>query len=241
MVGFNLRWHRLARQARELIQRGVLGSLEFMASVSTTGIRHRQNVSEWRKRRELGGGTLFEDAAHYFDLSRFLFQSDVEEVSATSRSEHWDDVTGSVTFRMANDVLVTSVFSEATSPCKEIQIYGQAGCLRLSLYRFDGLEFVPLSSAPGDVRTRLRSIIHSLKELPQAVLDLRQGGEQAIMFKAQWRHFIDSIQRDTAPECTLEDGRHALQAALAAVESASTGRVVRVAQASREITPVVLE
>lgn len=238
MVGFNLRWHRLVRQAREMIQRGTLGPLELIVSVFTTGIRYRQRVSEWKRRRELGGGVLVENAVHYFDLWRFLLQSEIEEVFAISRSEQWDDLTATVTARMANGVLVASVFSESASEHQEMQLYGQAGHLHLSLYRFDGLKFLPPSTFPGDIRTRLQDIAHFLKESPGATLNVRQGGDYKASFRAQWRHFIDSIQQDRPPGCTLEDGRRALQVALAAVESASLGQPVKVAQAPRKIAPL---
>jgi predicted dehydrogenase len=78
MVGFNLRWHRLVRQAREMIQLGKLGTIELVLSAFASEARYRQNVSEWKKRRELGGGVLVENAVHYFDLWRFLLQVEVE-------------------------------------------------------------------------------------------------------------------------------------------------------------------
>jgi len=43
----------------------------------------------------------------------------------------------------------------------------------------------------------------------------------------QWQHFADCILRQSKPECTLEDGKRAVEIALAATESASTGRVVK--------------
>jgi predicted dehydrogenase len=77
MVAFNLRWHRLVRQAREVIQRRTLGPLTLIRTALTS---YHENVPEWRRRRELGGGALFELAVHHFDLWRFLLQSEVEEV-----------------------------------------------------------------------------------------------------------------------------------------------------------------
>ncbi len=236
MVGFNMRWHRLVLQAREMIQRGTLGPLKSIRTVFTN--RSRENEPEWRKRREMGGGVLIEEAVHYFDLWRFLLQSEVEEIFTMSRSEQWDDETATVTARMANGVLAAGVSSQDTSDSNETEIYGQRGCLRVSCYRFDGLEYFPSSSFPGDVRTRLRGVANFLKELPQAALGMRQGGDYLDSFHAEWRHFIDSIQQDTPPACTLEDGRHALQVAIAAVESASRGKPVKVAQVPRKIPPV---
>ncbi|KPL15505.1 MAG: hypothetical protein AMJ93_16545 [Anaerolineae bacterium SM23_84] len=236
MVGFNLRWHRLVRQAREIVQRGTLGPVKSLRSVITS--RFREDEPEWTKRRKLGGGVLIELAVHSFDLWRFLLQSEIEEVFAMSRSGRWEDETATVTARMANGVLTSAVFSKGTGENNEMEIYGQNGHLYISSYRFDGLEFVPSSSFPGSVRTRLRRMAHTLKELPQAASAIRQGGDFVASYQAEWRHFIDSIQQDTPVESTLEDGRRALQVVLAAVESASLGQPVRVAQASRKITPI---
>ena len=71
-VGFNLRWHRLLREGREMIRRGDLGEIEFIRTTLTT---HHDKVPEWTKRREDGGGALNDMAVHHFDLWRFLFDS----------------------------------------------------------------------------------------------------------------------------------------------------------------------
>jgi hypothetical protein len=65
-----------------------------------------------------------------------------------------------------------------------------------------------------------------------------QGGDFIASYRAEWRHFIDCIQRDAQPERTLEDGRRALQVVLAVIESASLGEPVRVAQAPRGIASI---
>lgn len=234
-VGFNLRWHRLVRQARKTIQRGSLGRLELMRTALTS---YHDNVPEWRKRRGMGGGVLFEQAVHHFDLWRYLLQSEVEEVFATSRSERWEDETATVTARMANGVLASSVFSERTRASNELEIYGEAGRLHVDCYRFDGLEYVSSSQAPGGIRSRIRKMANTLRDLPLGISKMGQGGDFIASYRAEWRHFIDCIQRDAQPECALEDGRRALQVVLAVIESASLGEPVRVAQAPRGIASI---
>jgi predicted dehydrogenase len=229
MVGFNLRWHRLVRQAREIIQNGMLGPIELALSVSTTGTRCNPHAPEWMSRRELGGGVLFEYAGHFFDLWRFLFQDELKQIFALSRSEKWDDVSATVIAHMRNGVSVTSIFSESTSTNKEIQIYGQNGSLHISLYRFDGLGFIPRSSLPGDIETRLREIVHTIGQIPRAFSSRKRGGDHGASFAAEWQHFADCIKQNAKPECTLEDGRKALQAIVAALESAGTGKPVYLA------------
>lgn len=186
-------------------------------------------VPEWRQHRERGGGVLFELAVHHFDLWRFLLQSEVEEVSAATRCGQWEDEAATVTARMANGVLVTSVFAERTSESHELEIYGQAGRLKLSCYDFDGLECFSTAGFSGDVRNRLRRIASTFRELPRGLRSMGRGGDFIASYRAEWSHFIDAIRRNTPLESTLDDGLHALEVVLAAVTSASKGQPVIVA------------
>jgi UDP-N-acetylglucosamine 3-dehydrogenase len=46
--------------------------------------------------------------------------------------------------------------------------------------------------------------------------------------KLELLHFIDCVQNDKKPRVSGEDGKHALEVALAAVESARTGKVCEI-------------
>jgi predicted dehydrogenase len=228
MLGFNLRWHPFVRKAREIIKGGSLGHIEMVLSVSTTGTRFNAKAPVWMDRRESGGGVLFEYSGHFFDLWRFLFDEDVEQVFAVSRSDEWDDVSATVNARMTNGIPVTSAFSEATTTNKEIHIYGQTGSLSMSLYRFDGLKFIPKSNPPGGIAGRLQDTVHTIGQIPRAFSHRRWGGIHNSAFAAEWQHFADCLQRDVPPECTMEDGKKTLQATFAAMESSSTGKPVHI-------------
>ena len=71
-------------------------------------------------------------------------------------------------------------------------------------------------------------VMLALRELPQAIPAMRQGGDFAANFYGLWRHFIDCIQQDKSPECTLEAGKRAFSIALAAMDSASSGQAVQI-------------
>lgn len=231
MVGFSMRWHRHVRRAKELLERGVLGTDLILHTIFTSGFRFHGDIPAWRKRRDQGGGVIFEMGVHHFDLWRFLLDRPVEEVFAVTRSADWDDEAATVTARLAGGALAVSAFSESTAAINDLEIYGSEGRLRLSCYQFDGFEYASSSDPPGGMGRRLRRAGGLLKEFLAASPALRQGGDWAACYRAEWRHFLRSIERDTPVGCTLEDGRHAVAVAVAAVESATRGRPVAVYQA----------
>ena len=235
LMGFNFRRHRLIRQARDLLRQGVVGQVEIVRSVFASA---HENPSEWQKHRSSGGGALFDQAIHLFDQWRFLLDSEVEEVFATSQSASWEDETVTVTARLTNGVLATAACSERTGENNEVEIHGRRGLLQVSCYRFDGLVYSQTGSIPGSARARLEACARMLKELPGSLAQLRYGGDVMASYREEWRHFLGAIRDDSPVECTLEDGRRALEIVFAAMASASSGQAVRVAQAPRRVTPV---
>jgi myo-inositol 2-dehydrogenase/D-chiro-inositol 1-dehydrogenase len=169
---------------------------------------------------------------HHFDLWRFLLGSEVEEIHAVSRSGQWEDETAALTARMANGTLVAAVFAVHTGKRNDVEIYGRDGSLSFSFYRFDSLDHVTGRSRTDGIPIRLRELVHALREMPRGLLGLRRGGDFLASYQAEWRHFFTAIRDDAPIECTLEDGRRALNVVLAAARSASSGRPVQVADVS---------
>jgi predicted dehydrogenase len=238
LIGFNLRWHRLVRRAREVIDGGSLGPLETMHTTFTSRTGFATHGSDWRHQHDLGGSVLFDLGIHHFDLWRFLMRSEVEEVFARYRSDDPAVERAAVSATMGNGVLVTALFSHGLSDTNELEICGRKGRLRLSCYRFDSLRVSENSAAHGAVRDWLSGMVRAFRNGPQAASGWRQGGDVIASYRAEWQHFIDSIRKDTRVQCSVEDARSALQVALATVESASCGQPVRVAQAARAIIPI---
>ena len=232
MVGFNMRWHPHVKAAREMIQRKKLGELKSIRTVFTSGIRHRRNVREWRRRRVLGGGGLVELAVHQFDLWRFLLGSEVEEISVISRSSEWDDETLVISARMTNGVLVSSVIAQGSIDSYEVEIFGTADRVQLSCYRSRGL--YSSAGAPSG------KVMQAMKQWGQAFRLKRAGGPYLASYRNEWRHFVDCIERDIPVQSTLDDGRRALQVVLAGAVSASRGETVKIADAPSELLPVAI-
>lgn len=223
MVGFNLRWHRLLRRARDLIRVGELGDIKLVRTVFTSGVRLREEPANWRRLRETGGGALFELGVHHFDLLRFLLGSEASEVYASSSSA---DETVTLLMRMEDGVQVVSAFAEGTGENHAVEVYGERGWMSLNAYRADGLEQFGAGQYPGAMKTRLRGLARTLLDLPRMARQTRRGGDHVASYAEEWRHFAGAIRRESPVESTLLDGRRALEIALAAWESDSSGRAV---------------
>jgi predicted dehydrogenase len=88
-VGFNHRYHRAFRKARELFEAGALGDLMFIRACYGHGGRIGYD-KEWRANPELsGGGELIDQGPHLIDLSRW-FLGEFEEVQGFAHTYYWD-------------------------------------------------------------------------------------------------------------------------------------------------------
>jgi predicted dehydrogenase len=88
-VGFNHRYHRAFRKARELFEAGVLGELMFIRARYGHGGRIGYD-KEWRAKPDLsGGGELIDQGSHLIDLSRW-FLGDFDAVQGFAHTYYWD-------------------------------------------------------------------------------------------------------------------------------------------------------
>lgn len=237
MVGFNLRWHRLIRQAQNVLAGGGLGAPVTMHTTFTSRSAFPAHDSQWRRRPDLGGGVLIDLGVHHFDLWRFLMRCEVEEVYVRQHLNEPGVECLAVSATMTNGALITGSFSHGVSDSNELEICGTRGRLSLSCYRFDSLR-IDQNAPRGALRSWTDGVIRALRSAPSAAIRWRQGGDTIASYRDQWRHFVDAIRGRIPLECGLEQGRSALRVALAAAQSASIGRPVSVAHATGSITPL---
>ncbi len=224
MLGFNFRWHRLLRRARDFIRSGGLGQIKAIQSVYTHW--HPGTTAQpWHGKREYGGGVLHNDGVHHFDLWRFLLEREVSEIfSISTPSEFFDDETSAVTAWMDDNIIANGVFSFGSTPESIIDVYGSAGRLTISCYCFDGFRFLSNQTYAGSMAARIGKIVNTIKDLPEIIPALIKGGDFVCAYQDLWNHFADCIITGRQPDCTLEDGKKAVEIARAAIESVIGGR-----------------
>ena len=224
-VGFNMRQHRLVREARAVLARGELGRVKLVRTIFACGTRARPGYPAWRLRRESGGGSVFELGTHHFDLVRFMLGQEAREVYASCDET---DETSAVTLKTDRGAQVVVTLSEGTGESHELEFHGERGWLRVSCYRADGLERLDAGQYAGSVHARLKGLTRTLRALPRVLAQARDGGDYVNSYAEEWRHFGEAVRGRGRVCATLEDGRRALEIALAAAESTRTGRAVKV-------------
>jgi predicted dehydrogenase len=131
-VGFNHRYHRAMRKARELVDAGALGELMFVRSHYGHGGRPGYE-REWRADpARSGGGELIDQGPHVIDLARW-FLGDFAEIQGAADTLFWDMPVDDNAFLLLRTAERRSAFLSVS--CTEwknnfsFQIYGKHGKL----------------------------------------------------------------------------------------------------------------
>lgn len=134
-VGFNHRYHRSLRKAKELVNSGVLGELMFVRARYGHGARLGYD-KEWRADPALsGGGELIDQGPHLIDLARW-FLGEITEVNGFAHTYFWDMPVDDNGFMLLKTAKKQAAFLHAS--CTEwknlfsMEIYGKLGKLDLS-------------------------------------------------------------------------------------------------------------
>ena len=134
-VGFNHRYHRSLRKAKEIVDAGGLGELMFIRARYGHGGRIGYD-KEWRSKPELsGGGELIDQGPHLIDLSRW-FLGEFAEVRGFAHTYFWDMPVDDNGFMLLKTAKKQVAFLHAS--CTEwknlfsMEVYGKDGKLDLS-------------------------------------------------------------------------------------------------------------
>ena len=134
-VGFNHRYHRSLRKAKELVDSGVLGELMFVRARYGHGARIGYD-KEWRADPALsGGGELIDQGPHLIDLTRW-FLGEITEIQGFAHTYFWDMPVDDNGFMLLKTEKKQVAFLHVS--CTEwknifsLEIYGKLGKLDLS-------------------------------------------------------------------------------------------------------------
>lgn len=218
LVGFNLRHHPVIQTAYKMIRAGQLGTLRTV-STFLGNTRVRNTGDAWRRDPAHGGDVFFEFGVHHFDVLRYLVGSEVTELYASETTSPRGGVTATAQLHFADGTIANATVAEDTVEHNSIELVGDRGKLNLSLYRFDGLQFVPRGVMAGAVGLRASDAGKTLVALPAALPRIRRGGDYLLTYRTEWDHFCAVIETGAEPLAHARDGLEATRIAHAARQS----------------------
>ena len=210
-IGFQRRFDRGWRRAHDLARDGTLGEVHLLRSIT-------RDPAVPRPEGPLPWAVFLETMIHDFDVLRWLAGSEAVEVSAMGGSLGWKDDpaagfldTAVATVRFANGALGTAdvSFQGAYGYDVRAEVFGSGGMVAAGDGRLDS---ATVYAAAGVTRAQASWF----KDL---------FGDAYV---AELAHFVECVRTGTLPSVTGADGRASLAMAVAAIESAQSGRVATV-------------
>ena len=223
-MGFELRFHPAHLWARQVIDGGAIGRIRLAHGQWGRGNRGepehrpRTGLREWWETPELIGdaSVLVGLGVHVFDLMRFLLREEVMEVMAMTDGQITQqplEHIATIALRMASGTIAQVMCGRMLPDTQnDLALYGSDG-------RFATKETI-WEARLG--RAELVSAAPSKSETYEY--------DYLANFVAELNDFRDALECDRDPSATGEDGLRATQITTAAIESAKTGRVVKVQQ-----------
>jgi len=221
-VGFQLRCHPGHIEASKLVQQGVLGSIVLAQAQLGSGERGqlsrpaRTGLSEWWEHPEMIGGasTMIGAGVHAIDYMHFILGQNVVEIAAITdgqNSENALEGLATMCLRFDGGAIGMMCCSGRLPDSKnDVVIYGSDGRIVL--------KDAARPSMGGDLEVVSETVNNTVAYEPDPFL----------LFKWQTEAFNRAIQNDEEPAASGIDGLKIIQVTLAMIESAATGRTVKI-------------
>jgi 1,5-anhydro-D-fructose reductase (1,5-anhydro-D-mannitol-forming) len=234
-VGFHLRHHPGHQEARRLIAEGALGTVTLAQAQWGTGLRGHAAIpfevfmearsgpqsAWWGHPAQVGGAwAMMAMGVHCVDLLCFLLGQNVVEVTALTDGQTHEcplERLATLCLRFQGGSLgMVSCGSRLPDAKNDATVYGSHGRIVLS----------------DSLRTTQQGTLEVVSETANTAVGYTQ--DTLALYTRQIEAFHQAIQQHAEPIASGLDGLRAVQVTVAMVESASTGRAVKIAPLSVE-------
>lgn len=220
MVGFNYRFNKLYETARRVVRSGALGEIVAMRTVFSLPVHQ---TPEWKRSVAGGGGALFDLGSHHIDLVHHYFDCEIDSVNAETELDRGESAT--LELHLNNGVCVQSFFSLAAVEEDRIEVYGRAGKLSVDRHLSWSVQVAESTNRSARLR-QIRALFGSLAYLPY-LLEKRRATAFEPSYRDALTAFVSAARQGRSVKPDLKDGYRSLDVVRAALESANTGRRIR--------------
>ena len=221
-VGFHLRYHPGHTKVRELMEQGILGVISMIQGQWCLGRRGmvdpppRTGLSAWWGDPEMMGGasTLMGTGVHVMDLLQYLMGQPIKEVAAITDGQTEErplEQAGAVAIRFEDGTIGTICIGRRMPDTEnDAMIYGSDGRIALR-------------------GTVWEAMTGQLEVVSEAVnMSESYDHDLLTLYRLQTEAFNRAVQSGEEFHASGEDGLSVVQVTRAIIESASTGRAVKI-------------
>ncbi|CAH1217729.1 Myo-inositol 2-dehydrogenase [Paenibacillus allorhizoplanae] len=166
----------------------------------------------WYNNSEISGGVILDLMIHDIDFAQSIFGKAVSVYAMNHRHEGLDYALATLRFENGGIAHLEGYWGFPGPFTTSVELAGSGGVIR-----FNSEEAVSL---------KMFKVNNDLPETP--ALPLPKSPSMYNPYYLELAHFVECLQTGAEPDITIADARSALQTGLAAIESAATGRPVRI-------------
>jgi len=221
MIGHVLHFFSEYAEVKKAVAENIIGKLHAGNAIRWLGEPYFPFSSTWNKwygSRELGGGVTFSMQIHDLDFLKAIFGK-VRRVSSvngnfTHREFDIDDFSATTLFFEEGMAMAEASWVSPSPFTQQLDLFGEKGFLSLRT---------------GGTLTS----IEASKGGPAVTAYLKDGTSRAFPagdvngYCAEIKHFVACVMNDEKPSLDPRDSRETLEVTLAALESAKTGKPVK--------------
>ncbi len=199
-----------------MVRKGLTGNIVGARSVFTTIAQSRP---DWTAVQGEGGGVLSELAPHEIDLTRFLFDTEIEKVFAESSGTSGIE-TVNMQLHLANGISVQGLFSLGSVEESRYEVYGKN--IKLSVDRYSSWRLNSQGQHVGGLTSRISDLFGEISALSYGVKKLLSP-ENEPSYRPALEHFVEAIRHNRPVKPDIEDGFQVMVAIFAAEKSIKGG------------------
>ncbi len=203
MVGFNYRFHPLARELKTTVSRGAIGRPLAVFATQMSGAGQGISVTGYETSPERGGGVFHNKVVHAIDLLRFLFDCEVVHARA---APHWEVPrhTAAVELALSNGVRVLGYFSYRAISDMTWLVIGDEGKAAVNFARPAGVALFRREFS----RSRVAKLFAYARQAPRIVSAIRLSTRAGRLssYRNEWEHFLACIESGGRAKPDFDDG-----------------------------------
>ncbi|WP_409345005.1 Gfo/Idh/MocA family protein [Paenibacillus sp. MBLB4367] len=219
-VGHVVRFFPEYAQIKRQIDGGSIGKLGVAHAKRVGG--HPGDVRSWYLEEDKSGGVVLDLMIHDIDFMRWAGGEVRSVFGLRTQNGQMDYATATLVFESGAVANLEAHWGYPGPFMTAAEFAGTGGVVRCDSSKAKSLQIRKQQTSTSGGQ---------FVEVPQS-----PGYENPYLLEL--RHFIDCIRDNREPVVTAEDAYKALEIALAAVESARTGKAVLIGQDTREVSPL---